>query len=134
MCVRLFCAIKFGGAMRMSCTKQQQQQQQINVPLSRENVFDVSLENSDSPTMSGSPGNYTARLNKIPPDKGSFPIDHEQACKQKMVTFLKCLQANKFDNDKCRDESKDYLQCRMDNQLMAREEWKNLGFEDAKQK
>lgn len=80
--------------------------------------------------MSGSPGNYQARLTKIPPDKGSFPIDHEQACKQKMVRFLKCLQANQFDNEKCREDSKEYLQCRMDNQLMAKEEWKKLGYED----
>jgi len=80
--------------------------------------------------MSGSPGNYTARLTKIPPDKGSFPIDHENVCKGHMVDFLKCLRSNKFNNEECRHISKAYLQCRMDHGLMARDDWKNLGFED----
>lgn len=80
--------------------------------------------------MAGSPGNYTARLTKIPPDKGSFPIDHENRCKQHMVQFLKCLRDHKFDNEKCRSFSKDYLECRMQHGLMAKEDWKNLGFED----
>lgn len=79
--------------------------------------------------MAGSPGNYTARLTKSPPDKGSFPIDHEQECKQVMVDFLKCLKQNRFNNEKCRAFSKEYLKCRMDNGLMAKEDWKNLGFD-----
>lgn len=78
----------------------------------------------------GAPGNYTARLTKQPPDKGSFPIDHENACKRFMVDFLKCLSHNKFDNNKCREYSKEYLKCRMDQGLMAKEEWKNLGYDE----
>lgn len=81
--------------------------------------------------MSGAPGNYSARLKKIPPDKGSFPIDHENACKRVMIDFLKCLQANQFDNERCRSFSKDYLKCRMEQGLMAKDEWKNLGFNEA---
>lgn len=80
--------------------------------------------------MAGSPGNYSARLTKIPPDKGSFPIDHENACKKTMIEYLKCLQSNKLNNDKCRESSKEYLKCRMDNNLMAKEDWKNLGYSD----
>lgn len=79
--------------------------------------------------MSGSPGNYSPRITKTPPDKGSFPIDHEQACKETMLDFLKCLKLNKFDNEKCRPFSKEYLKCRMDQGLMAKDDWKNLGFE-----
>lgn len=79
--------------------------------------------------MSGSPGNYAARLTKTPPDKGSFPIDHEHACKDSMIDFLKCLKLNKFDQERCRQHSKQYLKCRMDNGLMAKEEWANLGFD-----
>lgn len=79
--------------------------------------------------MAGSPGNYTARLTKSPPDKGSFPIDHENACKGVMVEFLKCLKDNEFNNDKCRQHSKQYLQCRMDEGLMAQEEWPKLGYD-----
>lgn len=78
----------------------------------------------------GSPGNYSARLTKIPPDKGSFPIDHENTCKDQMVQFMKCLRDQKFDNDKCRDLSKDYLECRMQHGLMARDDWKNLGYKE----
>lgn len=81
--------------------------------------------------MSGAPGNYSARLNKTPPDKGSFPIDHDNACKQSMVDFLKCLRTNKLDNEKCRGFSKEYLKCRMDNNLMAKEDWKNLGYPES---
>lgn len=80
--------------------------------------------------MSGSPGNYQARLKKYPPDKGSFPLDHEGACKKSMVEFLKCLQANKFNNEQCRNHSKEYLKCRMDEGLMAKEEWAKLGYEE----
>ena len=78
--------------------------------------------------MSGSPGGSTKRLVKIPPDKGSFPIDHENACKSHMIDFLKCLQSNKLNNEKCRAFSKEYLRCRMENGLMAEEGWENLGF------
>lgn len=80
--------------------------------------------------MAGSPGNYSARITRIPPEKGSFPIDHENTCKKHMIDFLKCLQVNKFDNDKCRPLSKDYLECRMQHGLMAREDWQNLGFKN----
>lgn len=80
--------------------------------------------------MSGAPGNYQARLIKSPPDKGSFPIDHENACKASMIDFLKCLRENSLRSDKCREASKKYLQCRMDEGLMAKEDWQNLGFSD----
>ncbi|XP_045213959.2 cytochrome c oxidase assembly protein COX19-like isoform X1 [Mercenaria mercenaria] len=65
-----------------------------------------------------------------PPEKGSFPIDHEGECKVFMRSFMKCLQANNNDNSKCRSQSKDYLSCRMDKNLMERETWKKLGYAD----
>lgn len=80
--------------------------------------------------MAGSPGNYTARLTKTPPEKGSFPLDHENECKKFMVEYLKCLRSSKFNNDDCRILSKEYLKCRMDRGLMAKDEWKNLGFKE----
>lgn len=67
-------------------------------------------------------------FNPIPPDKGSFPLDHESLCKQQMTSYMKCLQTNRDDNAVCRLLAKDYLQCRMENNLMAKEEWKSLGF------
>lgn len=63
-----------------------------------------------------------------PPDKGSFPLDHEGLCKKSMVSYMKCLFINKNDNSACRKEAKEYLNCRMDNNLMAKEDWAKLGF------
>ncbi|KAG7257754.1 hypothetical protein CRUP_028770 [Coryphaenoides rupestris] len=68
-----------------------------------------------------------------PPDKGSFPLDHFGECKAFKDAFMTCLSANRFDNSKCRLQSKDYLQCRMDNQLMAKEPFEKLGFKDMKE-
>lgn len=69
-----------------------------------------------------------------PPDKGSFPLDHENICKVSMLKYMVCLQDNKNDNSLCRNEAKDYLECRMNNSLMAKEDWKYLGFEEKKDK
>lgn len=68
--------------------------------------------------------------NPQPPDKGSFPLDHENVCKIPMIAFFKCLGENNFMNEKCREFSKEYLKCRMDNGLMAQENWDTLGFKD----
>lgn len=68
------------------------------------------------------------RFNPVPPDKGSFPLDHENVCKTQMVQYMKCLQLNRDDSTVCRDHAKNYLECRMENNLMAKEEWKSLGF------
>lgn len=68
------------------------------------------------------------RLQFIPPEKGSFPLDHEGHCKKHMLKYFGCLRENKDDNSKCRQQSKDYLECRMENGLMVRESWQKLGF------
>lgn len=78
--------------------------------------------------MSGAPGNFQAIVSKTPPDKGSFPIDRENLCKEPMISLLKCLRDNQFKNEKCRDHTKNYLDCRMKHGLMAKEDWKYLGF------
>ncbi|XP_029540408.1 cytochrome c oxidase assembly protein COX19 [Oncorhynchus nerka] len=64
------------------------------------------------------------------PDKGSFPLDHFGECKAFKEKFMKCLKDNSYDNSLCRVQSKDYLECRMDNQLMAKEPLEKLGFKD----
>lgn len=69
-----------------------------------------------------------------PPDKGSFPLDHENVCKVPMLKYMVCLQENKHDNSLCRLEAKDYLDCRMKNNLMAKEDWKYLGFSETTDK
>ncbi|XP_006859859.1 PREDICTED: cytochrome c oxidase assembly protein COX19-like [Chrysochloris asiatica] len=65
-----------------------------------------------------------------PPDKGSFPLDHFGECKRFQEKFMKCLRDNHFENALCRNESKEYLECRMERQLMAQEPLEKLGFRD----
>lgn len=67
-------------------------------------------------------------FNPIPPEKGSFPLDHDGLCRDLMVKYMRCLAENKNVSSNCKGISKDYLACRMDNNLMAREEWSQLGF------
>lgn len=67
------------------------------------------------------------------PDRGSFPLDHDNVCKKLMLDYMVCLSDNQQDNSKCRTEAKEYLGCRMENNLMAKEEWSFLGFQDKKQ-
>lgn len=67
-----------------------------------------------------------------PPEKGSFPLDHEGVCRKLMVSYIKCLYTNNNDNSACREEAKEYLGCRMENNLMAKEEWTKLGFSSEK--
>lgn len=68
------------------------------------------------------------------PDKGSFPLDHEGRCKKLMIKFMSCLTKNNNNNSACREEAKQYLGCRMDNNLMAQEDWSKLGFSEAETK
>lgn len=65
-----------------------------------------------------------------PPDKGSFPLDHEGECKQGVLKYLLCLKDHNGSAEPCRHLAKDYLECRMNRNLMAKEEWSKLGFEE----
>ena len=47
-----------------------------------------------------------------------------------MKLYLSCLKENKSDHHGCRDQSKGYLQCRMDKDLMMKEDLNGLGFGD----
>jgi len=69
-----------------------------------------------------------------PPDKGSFPIDHENDCQYKQKEYLRCLEGRSYDNLACRYLAKEYLQCRMDHNLMAQEPMNKLGFRDSDDK
>lgn len=61
-----------------------------------------------------------------PPDKGSFPLDHDGDCKELKKDYMRCLKRNQGDNLSCRYMSRKYLQCRMDFNLMAQEPYKTL--------
>eukprot|EP00397_Hematodinium_sp_SG-2012_P068982 GEMP01115268.1.p1 GENE.GEMP01115268.1~~GEMP01115268.1.p1 ORF type:complete len:140 (+),score=10.84 GEMP01115268.1:36-422(+) len=69
-----------------------------------------------------------------PPDKGSFPIDHENECRYKKIEYLRCLEEQSYDNLSCRYLAKDYLQCRMDHKLMHEEPMIRLGFRETDDK
>lgn len=72
------------------------------------------------------------KFQPTPPEKGSFPLDHEGQCKKSAYRYMLCLNVNNGDNSKCRQETKEYLDCRMQHDLMAKEEWNKLGLADVK--
>jgi cytochrome c oxidase assembly protein subunit 19 len=69
-----------------------------------------------------------------PPEKGSFPLDHDSECGVLMRHYMQCLKENEFVSRYCRTYSKQYLQCRMNNGLMAPEELSMLGFDGTEDK
>jgi cytochrome c oxidase assembly protein subunit 19 len=50
----------------------------------------------------------------VPPEKGSFPLDHDAECKTVMKIYLDCLRKYKGSSAECRKETKEYFKCRMD--------------------
>ena len=70
------------------------------------------------------------RQQLTPPDKGSFPLDHFGECTHLKDLYQKCMKENRNQSTRCRIQSRDYLQCRMDKNLMAKEDLKKLGFKD----
>ncbi|XP_065333263.1 cytochrome c oxidase assembly protein COX19 [Cloeon dipterum] len=74
--------------------------------------------------------NFQKKFNTTPPDKGSFPLDHDGECKTDMLHFMRCLSKNNNDNSQCRQEAKNYLDCRMRCGLMEKESWSKLGFKE----
>ncbi|EMD00928.1 hypothetical protein BAUCODRAFT_81816 [Baudoinia panamericana UAMH 10762] len=79
----------------------------------------------------GSPGGRQIISKPIPPERGSFPLDHEAECQPIMKQYLKCLRSHRgVNDDECRELSKSYLQCRMERNLMAPDSMRNLGFQE----
>jgi cytochrome c oxidase assembly protein subunit 19 len=99
----------------------------------------------------GAPGPLPS-TKPIPPQRGSFPLDHDGRirdrwasidisdratgeCKNFMTPYLACIKKVKGVNeDQCRELAKAYLTCRMDRNLMAKDEMKNLGFAEEESK
>jgi len=63
-----------------------------------------------------------------PPQRGIFPLDHDSECRPPMQEYVACLDERDATHHKCRELSRAYLQCRMENQLMAKENLDGLGF------
>lgn len=56
-------------------------------------------------------------------------MDHYGDCKNQMMEYLKCMKFTENRNaPNCRILAKNYLQCRMDNQLMEKSDWDTLGL------
>ncbi|GFE54057.1 cytochrome c oxidase assembly cox19 [Babesia ovis] len=70
------------------------------------------------------------RLTVIPPDRGSFPLDHEGVCKEVSDRYLKCVQRLKGNAFDCRNLAAQYMKCRIDNNLLAEEPLTNFGFRE----
>ncbi|CAL6287084.1 unnamed protein product [Bathycoccus prasinos] len=68
--------------------------------------------------------------NPLAPEKGAFPLDHFGECAKFKEKYLKCLQKQKSDANKCKMESKLYLECRMAKELMASQPLAELGFKE----
>ncbi|KAH9604212.1 hypothetical protein KSS87_003188 [Heliosperma pusillum] len=65
----------------------------------------------------------------VPPEKGVFPLDHMHECDLDKKEYLNCLKTSGHQSEKCRDFSKKYLQCRMEKNLMAKQDMSELGFD-----
>ncbi|KAF8506895.1 hypothetical protein F5888DRAFT_1569234, partial [Russula emetica] len=76
----------------------------------------------------GRPPSISTGFQVTPPDRGSFPLDHYGECKVFMTRYLECLKRNSSASSECRHLNRDYLDCRMKNGLMEKDEWKNLGL------
>ncbi|XP_057871672.1 uncharacterized protein LOC131078052 isoform X1 [Cryptomeria japonica] len=70
-------------------------------------------------------------LKPVPPEKGVFPLDHLHECDLEKKTYMVCLKSNNYKSEKCRDFSKKYLECRMERNLMAKQDISELGFPEA---
>eukprot|EP00210_Caulerpa_lentillifera_P006435 g6147.t1 len=69
------------------------------------------------------------QLQPKPPEKGIFPLDHFGECSKEMNQYLECLKQHKDRYEECKDLSRIYLECRMKNDLMAKQDLSELGLE-----
>ncbi|KAJ9606599.1 Cytochrome c oxidase assembly protein cox19 [Cladophialophora chaetospira] len=80
----------------------------------------------------GAPGGGASNYKPSPPERGSFPLDHDAECKYIISSYLRCLRRQNppgRNNEECRLIAKEYLGCRMEKGLMAKDEWSNLGLD-----
>ncbi len=75
--------------------------------------------------MGGSWQNFSK---PVPPERGSFPLDYKKICDTQVTEYLECLKLHKNETTKCKESAKKYLLCRMENNLMDKEDLKDLGF------
>ncbi|KAL2338044.1 hypothetical protein Fmac_012490 [Flemingia macrophylla] len=71
-------------------------------------------------------------LRPVPPEKGIFPLDHMHLCDPEKREYLNCLKTASHQSERCSQFSKKYLQCRMEKNLMAKQDLAELGFKESK--
>jgi len=77
----------------------------------------------------GGPGGRQIVSKPSPPERGSFPLDHEAECQPLMKQYLRCLRSHRgINDDECRQLSKGYLQCRMDRCVNSNAELPSLSW------
>lgn len=64
------------------------------------------------------------------PEKGVFPLDHFGECTKVKEAYMHCLKQHQQDTESCQHLAKRYLECRMDRNLMAKQDLKDLGFSE----
>jgi cytochrome c oxidase assembly protein subunit 19 len=69
-------------------------------------------------------------FNPKPPIQGSFPLDHDGDCKKQMLEYMLCIRKENNNNSKCRVQAKEYLNCRMDHNLMEKRDLNLFGYKD----
>ena len=69
-----------------------------------------------------------SRVQVKPPERGVFALDHDGECKDMMKIYLDCLKEKKGTHFDCRELSGKYLSCRMEKDLMAKEDLNQLGL------
>ncbi|KAA8540382.1 hypothetical protein F0562_024699 [Nyssa sinensis] len=67
-------------------------------------------------------------VSPVPPEKGVFPLDHTHLCDLEKKEYISCLKSSGHKSEKCRLFSKKYLECRMEKNLMAKQDMSELGF------
>ncbi|XP_045790797.1 uncharacterized protein LOC123885559 isoform X4 [Trifolium pratense] len=85
----------------------------------------TNLEMSSGGAFGGNRG-----LRPVPPEKGVFPLDHMHLCDLDKKEYLNCLKTAGNKSEICREFSKKYLQCRMEKNLMAKQDLAELGFKE----
>lgn len=68
--------------------------------------------------------------NSTPPERGSFPLDYKGVCNEFVKDYISCLKKRNKNANLCKDLSKKYLSCRMENGLMDKEAFSSLGFKE----
>ena len=64
------------------------------------------------------------------PQRGSFPLDHLHECDVTIEKYFVCMKTNKYFPQKCREEMRSYLDCRLDKNLMTKDDYRAANLPD----